>query len=117
MQLDILDLFILGLHALFLLVGAVIALRRKPQNANKVPWVTGIIAVLVTWVFVAIILDGGPRGGLGSHGQWYLIFSVVTVGLVPAFTLASAAWSGVFGARALRRIFRDVTRDPLAIQP
>ena len=93
---DILDAGIILIHALSCAVG----LLQKPPKST--PFISGILAVFVSTILLLIILDGGPGGSLGTHGAWYLIFSVVTAGLVPVFTLGSAFWSGRFFSALVR---------------
>ena len=94
---DILDAGIILIHAISCAVG----LLQKPLKST--PFFTGILAVGVSTVLLLIILEGAPGGPLGTHGGWYLIFSVLSVGLVPVFTLGSAFWSGRFFSALVRR--------------
>ncbi len=94
---DIIDITILSAHALICAVGFFL----KPMKST--PYVTGMLAIAVSTLLMLIILEGGPGGSLGTNGSWYLIFSVVTVGIVPAITLGSSFWSGRFLCSLIRQ--------------
>ena len=87
---DILDIGIILLHVISCGFGF---LLRPPKST---PFISGIFAALISSLFLLFILHGGPGGSLGTHGSWYLILSIMTVGIIPAITLGSAFWSGRF---------------------
>lgn len=82
-------LSVLTAHAVFCGIGF---LLRPPRRR---PYITGVFAVLVTTLLMLINLDRG-HSGLGTISEWYMIFSVVSAGIVPLVTLFCAFWAGRF---------------------
>ncbi len=93
---DALDIIILSTHAVLFFIGFVV----KPLRTT--PYVSGMIAILVSAILCLIILNGGPGGSLGTHGAWYLICAALTLGALPIFTLGSSYWSGRFFSSLVR---------------
>jgi len=95
---------ILVIHAIIWLAAAIFAWVRSSQRKLRVPYISGLLAAIVTLVLVTTLIDNGPGGSLGTMGAWYLIMSVATAGIVPAVTLVCAAWTGRFCALFARRV-------------
>ena len=93
---DGLAIVILAIHLMLFFIGFIV----KPLQSR--PYVSGIIAVLVSAILFFIILDGGPGGSLGTHSAWYLICAAMTLGGLPIFTLGSSYWSGRFFSSLVR---------------
>ena len=95
---------ILVIHGIVWFAGAAFAWARSYRRELRVPYISGVLAAIVTLLLVAVLIDNGPGGGLGTAGAWYLIMSVTTAGIVPALTLFCAAWTGRFCALLARKI-------------
>ena len=93
---DIIDAGIIFFHVASCGIGFLL----KPPPSK--PIISGTLAIIVSALVLHVILEGGPGGSLGTNGAWYLILSVVTIGLLPAFTLGSAFWSGRFFSALVR---------------
>ncbi|MEM9331702.1 MAG: hypothetical protein AAGA53_10270 [Pseudomonadota bacterium] len=62
----------------------------------------GVLGTLLAFfMFLILMFEGEPNPSTGNTGTWFLIFSVVTLGLVPLLTLLSFFLSGRFVGRIM----------------
>lgn len=81
---------------------AILHCRTKPAIAQKTSLtVLGVLATPIFWLVLFAMLDFSNHAGNGTHGAWYIILSVVSLGIVPLVTHLSAALSGVVAFRFL----------------
>lgn len=60
----------------------------------------GYVSVPISLIFGLIFLDvGSPGGATGDHSGWFLIFSVMTLGLLPLLTMTFYFCSGRLAGR------------------
>ncbi|MES0882863.1 hypothetical protein [Roseibium sp. SCP14] len=89
--------FLLGAHLLVFAIGALIWLLwppKKPRWPNSP--VTGGVSILVSVYFAFRMLNDIPEpSSTGTDAQWFLIFSVLTLGALPLVTLFSFFVSGI----------------------
>lgn len=113
------NLVLLGVHYLVFAAAWVAARLNKRFGESNLLVALGLLGVPILGVLTLILLDPSNHAGNGTTGAWYLIFSVVTLGGVPAVSLASAAVSGVCAFRFCRWV-RGANRPdaaPLASPP
>ncbi|MGI9349991.1 MAG: hypothetical protein ACR2O3_00395 [Rhizobiaceae bacterium] len=87
----------LGVHLVVLYVAYMIWSRRPSGKTWKTVFanILGVLSIPLSIVLALIFLfDGPPHAGTGNAASWYLIYSVVTLGIVPAITLFSFFLTG-----------------------
>ena len=87
---DIIAIVIVFLHGLVFLFG----LAQRTDVLSFKFHALGIGAILLSWAFLAALMDGGSGGSLGTTSAWYLILSLCTIGAVPSLTFGAAYMSG-----------------------
>ena len=81
---------------------------RKPvikSRFSTVLDVLGFVSILVTLaIFLIFLFDTEPNASTGNAASWFLIFSVVSLGIIPAITLLSFFLTGrLIGKRLYKR--------------
>lgn len=88
-----------------------LACRLSRERAHLVSIVaSGVLGLPVFGLLTLAMLITDNHAGNGTTGAWFLIYSIVTLGVVPAITLTSAALSGVFASRVWHLIGRQRAR-------
>ena len=96
-----LNCIILATHFVTLLVMIAVCRASKGIAGNPLVVAVSALGLPVFGLLVLAMLDFGNHAGNGTTGAWYVIFSVTTLGAVPALTHLGAAGSGVFAAKML----------------
>jgi len=75
---------------------------RSSGGTSSVQFVLGIASWLVVLGCVFIFFDFRPRSFGGGHGAgWYLVYSLLTLGVLPAMTITCHVLAGRFLGRYL----------------
>ena len=93
---------LLLIHLATFALGANVARWNRRMAESNLLLALGFFATPVFAFVVLVLLDTSNHAGNGTHGAWFLIFTVVTLGALPAVTLASSALSGLCLFRFLR---------------
>ncbi len=90
---------LLATHYLVFFLAVLVSYTSERIAKHNLILALGFLGVPVFGLLTLVLLDFSNHAGNGTTGAWYLIFSVVTVGGVPAVTHACAAVSGVCAYR------------------
>jgi len=79
---------------------------KKSYTQSSAAKIMDIIGIISLPVFVLVLLfvseDKHPGGSAGHAAGWFFIFSLLSFGLLPIFTLLTSFFSGRFAGRLLR---------------
>ena len=84
-----LRLAIVGAHALAAVISAVVARRAR------IGWLSGVLglgAAVIVWAALAFVSE--PATNEGSGAGWYTAIAMMSIGIVPLFTLFCAGVAG-----------------------
>ncbi|MGH6808620.1 MAG: hypothetical protein ACREEJ_17540 [Ensifer adhaerens] len=81
--------------------------RSVPSNwLNLLADALGIVSILIIFATYPIISDSSPGGTSGNGAGWFLIFSMLTYGLIPLVTISAHVLVGRLLGRAGREGWR-----------
>lgn len=87
---------VIATHFVAFFAGVVVCLWKPGVGRNNLLLATGFAGVPVFAVTLFCLFDYQYQGGGGTVGEWYLVFSAFSIGLLPMVSHLSAASSGIF---------------------
>ena len=112
-------LVIFGVHWVPLLMAACIwphkAMRWRVSGVLNM--VCTLLAGFVVLVCALALMDAENRSGHGTSGTFYLIYAVVSLGIVPAVLIAIHTYFGRFVGWAARAVIIGLPNAPTKAMP
>ncbi|MCA9024593.1 MAG: hypothetical protein KDA86_05235 [Planctomycetaceae bacterium] len=96
------NLTLLATHVAVFLLGMGFGALSNGLARSRIVTALGIVCVPIFSLLTLILLDFSNHAGNGTTGDWYLIYSILTLGIVPIVSLFSAAISGVCALKVQR---------------